>query len=315
MSLASLAAPAAALAALGTLLGYAARYAWICDLAGHFRAQYCLVLSIAAPIFWLEGWAIAGNVAAALAALNAAHILPLYVPGASAPPIGPSFRVLICNVSWRNRRHGPLLALISRAQPDLILLMETTPEWARSLEALDAAYPYAERAIMEQGSGIVLLSRTPFAQSRVVRIGHARGPSIIASVDVGGRPVTVVGIHPHSPTTARAYRFRNEQILATADRLRALPRPLVLMGDFNTTSWTWPFGKLLEVSGLGDSRAGRGFQPTWPLPFWRPFRIPIDHCLVSPEVVVLRREVGPPIGSDHAPVILECGLSPVRNTP
>jgi endonuclease/exonuclease/phosphatase (EEP) superfamily protein YafD len=33
-------------------------------------------------------------------------------------------------------------------------------------------------------------------------------------------------------------------------------------------------------------------------------RIPIDHCLVSSELVVLEHTVGPDIGSDHYPLLV-----------
>jgi endonuclease/exonuclease/phosphatase (EEP) superfamily protein YafD len=34
-------------------------------------------------------------------------------------------------------------------------------------------------------------------------------------------------------------------------------------------------------------------------------RIPIDHCLFSPGIRILSKEVGPRVGSDHFPVIVD----------
>jgi endonuclease/exonuclease/phosphatase (EEP) superfamily protein YafD len=82
---------------------------------------------------------------------------------------------------------------------------------------------------------------------------------------------------------------------------------LVLLGDLNTTSWSPHFRDLINTAGLKDSRAGFGIQPTWPAgtpPLW----IPLDHCLVSPEIKVHDRRVGPNVGSDHFPVIVEFSL-------
>jgi len=36
--------------------------------------------------------------------------------------------------------------------------------------------------------------------------------------------------------------------------------------------------------------------------------IPIDHCLVSPEIIVTKRSVGPSVGSDHYPVIIDFSI-------
>jgi endonuclease/exonuclease/phosphatase (EEP) superfamily protein YafD len=55
---------------------------------------------------------------------------------------------------------------------------------------------------------------------------------------------------------------------------------------------------------LRDTRAGFGIQASWPTQI-PPLGIPLDHCLVSPELVVLDRRLGPAVGSDHRPVILE----------
>jgi endonuclease/exonuclease/phosphatase (EEP) superfamily protein YafD len=45
-------------------------------------------------------------------------------------------------------------------------------------------------------------------------------------------------------------------------------------------------------------------QPTWSarLPFGR---IPIDHIFAPPDATVVRREIGPDVGSDHFPVEAE----------
>ena len=36
--------------------------------------------------------------------------------------------------------------------------------------------------------------------------------------------------------------------------------------------------------------------------------IPIDHCLHSPGIQIVRKEIGPAVGSDHYPVVVEFAL-------
>jgi endonuclease/exonuclease/phosphatase family metal-dependent hydrolase len=48
--------------------------------------------------------------------------------------------------------------------------------------------------------------------------------------------------------------------------------------------------------------------PTWPTRF-SPLLIPIDHCLVSATVAVVKRSVGPNIGSGHCPLLVDLALT------
>jgi endonuclease/exonuclease/phosphatase (EEP) superfamily protein YafD len=39
-------------------------------------------------------------------------------------------------------------------------------------------------------------------------------------------------------------------------------------------------------------------------------RIPLDHCLVSSGLDVLDKRLGPQVGSDHLPVVIELQIPP-----
>jgi endonuclease/exonuclease/phosphatase (EEP) superfamily protein YafD len=80
----------------------------------------------------------------------------------------------------------------------------------------------------------------------------------------------------------------------------------MLMGDLNTTMWSPYFHELETQAGLRNARDGFGILPTWPQKGqWPMFRIPLDHCLVSPEIRVEAFRVGSNIGSDHLPIIVD----------
>jgi len=99
-------------------------------------------------------------------------------------------------------------------------------------------------------------------------------------------------------------QVRDRQLREVGRIAAELPRPLILLGDLNITSWSPHFQDLLESSGLRDSRLGWGIQPTWPANPWL-LRIPIDHALVSRDVRVIARRTGPAIYSDHRPIVLD----------
>src|SRR5213076_83557 len=51
-------------------------------------------------------------------------------------------RVLMANVLWDNTRYEDLERLIRRERPDIVGLVELTPEWVAGLAAIGAEYPY-----------------------------------------------------------------------------------------------------------------------------------------------------------------------------
>ena len=60
--------------------------------------------------------------------------------------------------------------------------------------------------------------------------------------------------------------------------------------------------KLAGTTGLCDTRAS--YQGSYPTSSAL-VRIPIDHVLVSCDVGVHDREIGPDVGSDHLPVVVD----------
>jgi endonuclease/exonuclease/phosphatase (EEP) superfamily protein YafD len=79
---------------------------------------------------------------------------------------------------------------------------------------------------------------------------------------------------------------------------------LVLAGDLNLTPWSPRFARLLTETGLDDSGLRRGLAPTW---LW-PFGLAIDHVLVGAGLVALDNHLGPELGSDHRPVIVDLAI-------
>lgn len=329
----------AACAGLGTLMGTLPRLGWLCETAGHFRWQYTAVLLPSAVMLALVGRPVAALASLGCAIINLRLIVPFYTPRAAVS--GPStraaasgrglaqdsapraeetgrpapsaalhshtLRALAANVLYSNREHEQVRRCIRDLQPDVVVLAEVTREWAHGLQALGADYPFVASAFRFKGFGIYLLSRLPLERADVVQIGTAGLPSVVARLQVGRQPLTIIGTHPCSPINARRARLRDEQLMALAGFVSSQQGPLILMGDLNTTSWVPGFQRLLSRSGLRDSRVGFGLQPTWPAasPL---LRIPIDHCLVSDEVVIRRRWVGPDIGSDHYPIVIDFSI-------
>ena len=216
------------------------------------------------------------------------------------------FRAVLANVNHDKRAYDKLYGLVDSTSPDFIVLLEVNKTWMRSLQRLLSYYSYTQSRSQEKYD-IVLLSRIPFEDAAVEIIGKAGLPSVIARFDIDGQRLNLIGTHPYSPTSGVRAEYRNQQLAELAKFVSDQEGSTVLLGDLNTTPWSPFFKDFLSSSGLRDSREGFGLQPTWPVRFL-PARVPIDHCLVSSNVVVHDREIGPDIGSDHYPVVVDFSL-------
>ena len=299
----------AALVLLGllTFAGFFGRKSWLLDITSHFRVQYftsLLLVSFGCLVFGQIWGAVA---AIALASVNAAVMLPRFIPLAQAASNGPVYRLLLSNVLMRNRSYDQLRKLVVRERPDLVVLIEPDQAWLDGLADLRPDYPYWAVASRQDAYGIAVLSRQPFQSAEELHLGSAEVPTVIARLNLADHPdqmLTVMATHPPPPKGAVHSESRNNQLQALAQYVRQGGEAFILCGDLNLSPWSPYFSDLLKSSRLADSGRGFGVQPTWPADNGL-LRTPIDHCLVSAQIAVRRRRLGSRIGSDHLPVILD----------
>lgn len=305
MTAAQLSLAAAALLTLAGLFGARGKYL---ELASHFRVQYLLAALACLPVFLAFGalgWA-AACVAYLLIFAPPALRLLLPAGGTAAPPRpATGLKLLHLNVQVENQDYARALALIGAERPDVIVLQEVTAGWAAALTRIGGDYPHGlARTFEAVGSGIALYSRLPLED--VQSVGAPDRPSVHARVRVGRKLVSLFTTHPRAPLRPGHFGSRNEQLAWAARYARELPEPKVLVGDLNVSPWSPYFGRLKAESGLRDAREGFGLLPTWPV--WNrlpALMLPIDYCLVGPGVGVVSLRAGPPVGSDHLPLIVE----------
>lgn len=291
-----------------TLLGFLAAWLWLGELACHFRAQYAVVLLAAASCFAAGRRFRRCGLAATAGCLNLALILPLYFGAPATGDANQPHRLLLLNVNANNGHFDQVRQYIQESNPDIIVLVEVNNRWVQQLEPLTAAYPHAVWLPLENKFGLIVYSRYELSGSEVRHTEDFPNGFTVARIPVAGKRLTVAGVHPPPPVSPAATAIRNEQLQDLAAWANEQSGPLLLAGDLNTTSWSPAFARLLEEGQLRDARQGFGVCPTWParIPLmW----IPIDHCLVSPGVVIHDHQVGPYLGSDHCPVIIDFSLA------
>ena len=294
-----------------TLFGFAGRLWWVFDLFSHFRVQYLLSILPIITLLLLGKRFRASAVFGLFAAINLACILPYYLSAGPAASNKPVLRAISFNVNTANEQFDLVKHFILEHKPDVILLMEVNSAWVKALEEIREVYPYRKSEPREDNFGIALYSKLSFTTCEIVYLGRAGVPSIVGEFDVEGEKLTIVGTHPLPPISDVYSAFRNDQIEAVSVYLSSVSGPKILMGDLNTSPWSYYFGRLLSTAGLQDSSMGRGIEPTWPThKIW--MRIPIDFCLISAEITIVDKKVGADIGSDHFPVIVDFTLAGSR---
>jgi len=296
---------AGAVAGVATILGFFGSFHWLLDLCSHFRVQYFLGLTAVALLLVVPRKLVTAAVYGVLAAVNLGVILPFYfggtpADGSSVPPV----RAMLLNVNTGYGKAQLVSGVISRFNPDIVVLEEINTKWLSDLGPALAGHGYSRIQSRDDNFGIALFSRFAITQSRIAYIGDAGVPSIVAEIGTPQGRCTVLATHTLPPAGRDYSNMRNSQLAELPKWIKQAKSPVLLLGDLNVTPWNYYFRRLVSESGLKDSSRGRGVHPSWPT-FNVLMRIPIDHCLSSPAIAVVRREIGPKVGSDHFPLIVE----------
>lgn len=198
--------------------------------------------------------------------------------------------------------------LLDPSSPDVVMLQEFSVEAAHFVHhgAVRARYPHQMLVPAANPFGIAMLSRHPFTFTDTVMTGDLRQtPRLRAKVRWQGRDVAVSAVHPMPPLD-RAYAVARDNALRHEARWLTEAGPLSLLaGDFNDTPWS------TGMRGVApDLRRASGLAPTWPnLGGWLSL-LPLDHVLVSPGWHRVATAVGPDLGSDHRPVVVDLTPAP-----
>ncbi|MBI2094035.1 MAG: endonuclease/exonuclease/phosphatase family protein [Candidatus Omnitrophica bacterium] len=297
------------MAVAGTILACTRRLWWLGELACHFRMQYLWMSTLSTPVFLLMNLVPELSLTIAIGMGNLCLILPLYALRQPKTEYKGA-RLLFVNLLFSNRAYGRVLRLIKETNPDLIVLQEVNERWVGALRSLSRSYPF-HRTILYSGPGgfgIGIWSRLPVHSNELTAFGISKLPSLVIRYEQEGRMITLITTHPLAPTSPRQAWLRDDHLAELTTFIRMQEGPILLIGDLNTTSWSAAFEDLVRMTRLSDSRKGFGVQATWPVAIpWA--RIPIDHCLVSHELVVKHRRRGPGVGSDHFPILVEVALA------
>ncbi len=301
-----------ALLGVATIIGFLAKCAWMFDLFSHFRVQYLVLATLFTIIFIIikkNHWV---ALSALIVMINFALIYPLYIPNTQPNDAqGPEITLLQVNTLATNTEYQKVQDLIQRTDPDIITVQEMNNAWQQGVGPVLEGYPYRDSQTYTFATGHVfgpaIFSRLPLKNIQKQHIGEIPAPIIIAQLE-SETPVTIMSVHPMAPEFPSWWRNRNSQLKQLEHIANNTQGEIIMAGDFNSTSWSWNFQQLLKNTNLRDSRKGFGIQSTWLAGPLSPFRIPIDHILVTENIEVQERYIEKQVGSDHRPVVIKLQL-------
>lgn len=301
------AVPAVALAAV-TLLSFLGRWVWWLDVLANFRAQYVVALAILGLIVAMSKWRKTGYAILGVALVNLVVVLPLYIGSPAEARIdADTIRVMSFNLLSDNERYSDVIDYIRTVDPDLVLLHEASRPWEVAIDSAELEYEVVRARSEDLIFGTLVLVRGEgiTAVSHGFAAGAARAVALDYTPHGWDIPLAVLGTHPLAPTDEERADLRDAQLGFAGEWASEQSGAFIVVGDFNATPWSWPFRRLMSTADVENSQSGFGLQPTYRTSSNLLLRIPIDHLVHSSALEVTGRQLGPALGSDHFPIVVD----------
>ncbi len=298
--------PALALA-LASLAAFFGRYVWWLDLLANFRVQYTVVLLAAGIALVPSRLRRIGFGILFVAGINLFLVAPLFIGSSGESEIAaPTVRIMSFNLLSDNAEFGAVVEFIEEIQPDIVLLHEASLPWETAMESANLGYEVVRARSDDLIFGTLVLMKHPAViTSFGFAITDPRALEISYQPEDWSAPLMILSSHALSPADAERAGLRDAQLGFAADWASRQQGAYVVVGDFNATPWSWPFRRLIDKGKLNNSQNGFGLQATFAANSNWLFRVPIDHLLYSDSIRVRDRVLGPALGSDHFPIVVD----------
>ncbi len=291
------------LIAIPFILGLFGRFNWFLDVFSHFRVYYCIAfLVIGIGTVLLKRWKEAG-VSLGMSLILFLTFADLYAPGKKTKS-SEGLRITSINLLAQNDQYEKTISFIEEEALDVIFFQELTYQWALELDELTKEYPYHYMLPRNGSFGIGVFSKYEFKNLEIIDFVTSSFPSLVMELETESGSISVINTHPPPPMGTELHRIRNIQFDRINEFISQSDKEIVLIGDLNSTRFSPNFKRLTKNRKLRDSRKGFGILPTWHAQFPL-LSVTLDHAFITKGITVLDRRVGPDIGSDHLPVIIE----------
>lgn len=272
---------------------------------------------------WMTAAASIGLVASSITFLP--ELVAGMMPHDPMPDDGrPVVRLMTHNVFGLNYDMARVEAVIQAEKPDIIAFQEYFGEQSSALHPMLAkSYPYFAQCRGGKRANIAIYSKLPFEEAEGDgacpndAYGTQRTARILATFTLdNGAAFSVMTTHLDWPVPVARQSMEFEELTTAVNDTRG---PLVVVGDFNSTPWSYALRDFAMRSML--ERQTRNVV-TFPLRFTAPHRffpdglmetmpvLPLDHVLTRGGVDVHDVHAGADTGSDHLPIIVTFSVAP-----
>lgn len=287
----------------------------VSELLSHFKMQYLVISFLLFGLILLTRkttWIIIGLLCVSIILID---IVPWYIPHAKVGGENTgTTRVFLSNVNTENQSYPKVLSLVREQRPDVAVFIEVNDAWVKQLESLNDILPYSIAKANTDNLEIAVFSQSPLENTSLEFFGDSKKGTILGDLTINGQIVSLIATHPRPPVKPEWFKSRNKQMEEISRYIQQLKTPVLMVGDLNITMWSPYYKSFVRQTGMRNARQGFGILPTWPsksslspvpatiAPL---LSIPIDHCLISPEIKVVNIRTGPNVDSDHLPVIAD----------
>lgn len=286
-----------AVALLGLLAFLGDRW-WMLDLVASFRPQLALATTVGAVTLLYQRWWRTGVAVAAAAVVSLLVVVPVFM---GEPAEGPGdIRVMSFNLFASNEEFAEVVDFIERTDADVVLLHEASRPWEVAVESSDLDYQVTRSRTEDLIFGTLVLTR-----DSVEVISYGFSVEEPRAIEIALDGLRILAVHPLAPVDEQRMSIRNGQFEWYTDWVTARSGDLAVVGDFNATPWSYPFRRFVNETGLRNSQEGYGLELSYPASSIGPLQVTIDHLLHTEGISVVSRELGPAMGSDHLPLIVD----------
>ena len=306
---------------LAAALSRLAMWHWAFELLTHFHVYFLLAgTALALLALSLRQWW-----TAVLSLLVVAASIPVVWPHMHLPATdlqpqpGRVVRLLWANLHHRHTDLDALRRLIETEKPDIAVFTEVDPVHDAVLRGVRGLLPYQSPPPRGNTFGVMLLATKPPESLKFDLTMGENAPLMVAQLcPAESGCLTLLGLHAWrpGPSSSGARDRQLTHAAAVARRHVDKGERVVLIGDLNLTPFSPVFDRLIAQSGLWDTNTLPAERPrtTPSISTWRlantGIGLPIDHALVSAGIGIVSRRVGPDIGSDHHPLLLDLKIAP-----